>query len=528
MAADWDKECDVLVVGSGAGGMTAAYTAAREGLSVILVESTDRFGGTSAYSGGGMWFPGNAVLRREGGDCDVDQARQYYYDVVGDRTPRPLQDAYLETGATLIDYLEQDPDLAFMVYPWPDYFGALPTASLTGRHIVPVPLPAAALGELRQVLRPTLPEERAGAPLSDELLAGQALIGRFLLALSRMKTVDLQRDTALTRLVRNNDRVEGAIVSTPGGAERIRAKRGVVIAAGGFEHNAAMRARFGVPGTIEGAMSPPGNDGAAIRAGMDAGADVDLMDQAWWSPGLMRPDGRATFTLGFNGGIFIDQKGRRFMNESAPYDRVGRAAIARMQAGELTLPYWLIYDSRDDGAPPIQFPNLPLGDLEAYRKAGLLHSAGTLAELAAILGVPGQALEQTVTRFNRFVDLGSDPDFGRGAEPYDCMFTDGLPPLDKVARPPFHALAFGLSDLGTKGGLRTDPHARVLDPDGAVITGLYAAGNSMAAVSGATYPGGGNPIGSSMVFGHLAALDMAEKNIPGAEPDSLIGAPEIA
>jgi len=508
MVMSWDDECDVLVVGSGAGGMTGAYTAAREGLSVILIESTDRFGGTSAYSGGGMWFPGNAVLRREGGDHDMNAARAYYHDVVGDRTPRALQDAYLDAGARLIDYLEQDQAFAFFAYPWPDYFGSLPTASVTGRHIMPAPLLATDLGELRDRLRPTLGEEREGVPLADELSSGQALIGRFLLALSNMTNADLRLGVALTDLVLMGGRVEGAVVRTAGGTQRIRARQGVLIAAGGFEHDADMRARFGVPGSIEGAMSPPGNDGSGIRAGMVAGGDVDLMDQAWWSPGLMRPNGRATFTLGFDGGLFVDQQGQRFMNESVSYDRGGRAIIARMDEGRLTLPFWLVYDNRDDGAPPIQYPNQPFGDLELYRRAGLLRTAPTLAELATAIEVPAQTLQKTIERFNGFAAKGEDPDFRRGEEPYDRMFTGGRPPLDSISRPPFHALAFGLSDLGTKGGLKTDPQARVLDKNGSAIPGLYATGNSMAAVSGTTYPGGGNPIGSSMVFGHLAALDM--------------------
>lgn len=504
----WDKECDVLVVGSGAGGMTGAYTAAREGLSVMLIESTGRFGGTSAYSGGGMWFPGNAVLRRDGGDHDMDKARAYYRDVVGDRTPRALQDAYLDTGARLIDYLEQDSDFAFFTYPWPDYFGSHPMASVTGRHIMPVPLPAAALGDLRRALRPTLGEEREGVPLADDLMSGQALIGRFLLALSKARNAELKLDAALAELVEEDGRIVGAVVRTEGGDMRVLARRGVLIAAGGFEYNAGMRARYAVPGTVEGAMSPPGNDGSALQAAMEAGGDVDLMDQAWWSPGLMRPSGRSTFTLGFDGGIFVDQDGQRFMNESVPYDRGGRAIIARMEEGALKLPFWLVYDDRDGGAPPIQYPNQPLGHLEGYRQAGLLHSAPTLEALAAAIEVPANALKATVERFNGLVDAGEDSDFQRGAEPYDRMFTDGAPPLDRISRAPFHAMAFGLSDLGTKGGLRTDAHARVLDKHGQVLPGLYAAGNSMAAVSGTAYPGGGNPIGSSMVFGHLAALDM--------------------
>jgi len=510
---DWDETCDVLVVGSGAGGVTGAYAAAREGLSVILVESSDRFGGISAYSGGGMWLPGNAVLRRGGGDADLASARDYYHTLVGDRTPRALQDAYLDTGAELIDYLEQDPHFAFIVYPWPDYFGSVRNASATGRHIMPAPLPAAELGPLRAALRPNLGEEREGVPLAEELWMGQALIGRFLLALSKRPNATLRLNAKLTELIREGDRVTGAIISGPDGVRRIHARRGVLIAAGGFEHNAEMRARFGVPGEVAGAMSPPSNDGAAISAGMAIGADVDLMDQAWWSPGLLRPNGRATFTLGFDGGIFVNQDGQRFMNESIPYDRGGREIIALMERGALRLPFWLVYDDRDGGMPPIQYPNQPIGDIARYRTAGLLRSGATLAELATAIGVPAEALAATVARFNTLVEGGADADFGRGVEPYDRMFTEDRLPMDRISRPPFHAIAFGLSDLGTKGGLRTDPDAQVLDKSGAVIHGLYATGNSMAAVSGTAYPGGGNPVGSSMVFAYRAARHMGRAEI---------------
>ncbi|SFR89894.1 FAD-binding protein [Sphingomonas jatrophae] len=505
----WDEECDVLVVGSGAGGMTGAYTAAREGLRVILAEATDRFGGTSAYSGGGMWFPCNAVLRRAGDDDTMEDARDYYRAVVGDRTPRDVQDAYLETGRKLIDYLEQDPGFEFIVYPWPDYYGRVPKARESGRHIMPMSLDGAALGDLRGSLRAALGEERRGQPAPEMLDAGQALIGRFLLALSKMPNAALRLRHELVEFVREGDRVTGAVMETPEGVRRIRAHAGIVVAAGGFEHDAELRARFGVAGDVAGAMGPPGNKGLALKAGMAIGADVDLMDQAWWSPGLMQPDGTASFTLGFDGGIFVDQDGRRFINESLPYDRAGREIIARVKEGRLTLPFWLVYDDRDGGMPPIQFPNLPFAPAEDYRAAGLWRSAPTLSGLADAIGVPADALAATVERHNCHAERGEDPDFERGVEAFDRMFTGGAVPLAPIARPPFHAAAFGLSDLGTKGGMRTDARARVLDGEGRVIPGLYAAGNSMAAVSGEAYPGGGNPIGSSMVFAYLAARDMA-------------------
>jgi len=283
----------------------------------------------------------------------------------------------------------------------------------------------------------------------------------------------------------------------------------VLVASGGFERNAAMRAEYGVPGEVRDAMGPAGNLGKAIQAGIDAGAATDLMGEAWWSPGITHPDGSSTFSLWFTGGIFVGDEGERFVNESWAYDRIGRVIIDRMRAGRLTLPYWMVYDDRDGPRPPVRSTSVPLGETEAYEDAGLWVSADTLDELANKIGVPAGALTETVKRFNAFAEAGEDEDFRRGDEPYDRAFAGDGGPLVAIDTPPFHAAAFGLSDLGTKGGLRTDATARVLDTSGRVIRGLYAAGNSMAAVSGTAYPGGGNPIGACMVFAHLAALDMA-------------------
>jgi 3-oxosteroid 1-dehydrogenase len=505
----WDEECDVLVAGSGGAALTGAYTAAREGLKVIVAEATDRFGGTTAYSGGGLWLPCNAVLRRAGDDDTIEDARTYFRAVVGDRTPQDLQDAFLENGAPLVDYLESDEDFAFMVYPWPDYFGSAPKASATGRHIMPRPLKPEQLGPLRDALRPPLATDRAGRPLPDLVSGGQALIGRLLLALSRRASAELRTETACDELVRTGDAVVGAVVESKGRRYRIRTRRGVLVASGGFERNTAMRAEHQVPGQARDAMSPAGNLGRAIQAGIDAGAATDLMSEAWWSPGLTHPDGTSTFSLWFTGGIFVGDDGTRFVNESWAYDRIGRVVIDRMDQGLLTLPFWMIYDDRAGVRPPVRSASVPLEETRAYEAAGLWVGADTLDGLADRIGVPVGALAATVARFNAFAEAGVDEDFGRGAEPYDRSFADGASPLVPIERGPFHAAAFGLSDLGTKGGLRTDATARVLDTSGQVITGLYAAGNSMAAVSGTAYPGGGTPIGSGMVFAHLAALAMA-------------------
>ncbi|MBX7448223.1 FAD-binding protein [Mycolicibacterium sp. 3033] len=511
----WDAETDILVAGSGAGGVAGAYTAAREGLDVVLVEASETFGGTTAYSGGGgMWFPCNPVLQRAGYGAEpadtIDDALEYYNAVVGDRTPAALREAYVRGGAPLIEYLEADDQLKFSLLPWPDYFGRAPKARADGmRHIAAKPLKVAAAPDLRELIRGPLDTDRLGHPQPDDyFIGGRALIARFLIALRRYPHAQTVLGTALTDLVVEDGRVVGAVVTDAQGSRRIRARRGVLLAAGGFEHNDQMRERYGVPGSSRDTMGPPSNGGLAHLAGIAAGAATDLMDQAWWSPGLIHPDGTAAFALWFTGGIFVDDQGRRFANESAAYDRLGRAVLTAMADGTVTLPYWMVYDDREGTVPPVKAPNVSMVDTDRYVDAGLWRTADTLEGLAKAIGVPADALVETVRRFNDFARHGVDEDFDRGGEPYDRAFSGGASPLHPIERPPFHAAAFGVSDLGTKGGLRTDAAARVLDTTGAVIPGLYAAGNTMAAPSGTAYPGGGNPIGTSMVFSHLAVLNM--------------------
>ena len=505
-----DETVDVIVAGSG-GGITGAYTAAREGLSVALLEATDKFGGTTAYSGGGgMWFPCNAVLRRAGCDDTLERALTYFHAVVGDRTPLDLQETYVRGGAALIDYLEADENFEFAVLPWPDYFGSAPEARTDGlRHIVAAPLPGERLGQTARLVRGPLDNDRHGTPAPDLLVGGRALIGRFLAALNAFPAAQLHRDTEVVDLILAENRVAGVVARRGAETIRIGARRGVLLASGGFERNALLRSKFGVPGRVQDSMGAPGNTGAALEAALRVGAATGLMDQAWWSPGLIHPDGGAAFALWFTGGLFVDQDGRRFVNESGPYDRVGRTIIDAMRAGRLRLPFWMVYDNRRGELPPVRATNVALDEPERYRAAGLWRSADTLAGLADRIGVPSQALTGTVARFNAMAAAGADDDFRRGEEAYDRALLQGRPALVPLHTPPFHAAAFGLSDLGTKGGLRTDTEARVLDTAGRPIPGLYAAGNTMAAVSGTTYPGGGNPIGASMLFSHLAALDMA-------------------
>jgi len=511
----WDDETDVIVAGSG-GGLVGAYTAAREGLSVMVVEASELFGGTTAYSGGGgMWFPCNPVLRRAGSDDTLDDAFAYFHAAVGDRTPVESQRAYVYGGPELIAYLESDDHFEFDVLPWPDYYGRLPHARLDGmRHTVSKPLRAERLGDLADQIRGPLDRERLGAPTPKYLSGGRALIGRLLSAITSYPHASVHLNSPLVELVTSDGRVVGAVVEQDGRRRAIRANAGVLLAAGGFENNPALRRRFGVPGDARDTMGAPANLGLALEAGIAAGAAIDLMDQAWWSPGFSHPDGRSAFSLWFTGGIFVNQDGSRFVNESAPYDRIGKAIIEQMSSGAMTLPFWMIYDDREGLVPPVKATNVSMVEPEQYVAAGLWHTADTLPELAAKIGVNADNLVETVKRYNEFVIAGVDDDFGRGDEAYDRAFSGGQSPMAAVDTAPYHAAAFGLSDLGTKGGLVTDSQARVLDADGNPIAGLYAAGNTMAAVTGTVYPGGGIPIGASMLFSHLAALDMTTRISP--------------
>ncbi|MGI9124703.1 MAG: FAD-dependent oxidoreductase, partial [Mycobacterium sp.] len=232
---EFDETVDVVVAGSG-GGITGAYTAAREGLSVTLLEASEKFGGTTAYSGGGgMWFPCNAVLRRAGCDDTVEKALTYFHAVVGDRTPRELQETFVRGGADLVDYLEADGNFEFAVLPWPDYFGKAPEARLDGlRNIVAAPLPGEVLGPEGALVRGPLDNDRLGSPAPDLLIGGRALIGRFLAALKDFPDAHLYRNAELIDLIVREGRVTGAVARRDGHTVRIGARRGVLLAAGGF------------------------------------------------------------------------------------------------------------------------------------------------------------------------------------------------------------------------------------------------------------------------------------------------------
>lgn len=524
------QQYDVIVVGSGGGALAGAALAARAGLSVAVVERTDLLGGTSAYSGGACWLPGSQVQQRAGLPDSTQGARDYLAAILPDAhepATRARVEAFLAHAPELVAELEGDPDLAFEWLPFPEYYDA-PGRVPMGRSIQPVAvkrdqLPAPVAG----LVRPPVELDRVGAPGRRTLTGGQALVARLALVVLREGGTVLTRHT-MTELVVEDDRVVGVRCTTPGSGQgstpgsaasvELRARRGVLVAAGGFEGNAALRARHAVPGEVAWSMAPRGtNRGEPIEAAVAVGAATDFSALGWFCPGLEQPDGGGSFTLGFRSGVMVDASGRRYANESLPYDRFGRAMAAAAPGDPERVPSWFVFDSREGGRlPGIAMPE---GDPAEHLAAGTWVQADTVAGLAAAAGLPPETLTATVERYNGFCATGVDEDFGRGDDEYDTFFTAGEGPnraLTPIEVGPYLAARFVLSDLGTKGGLVTDAAARVLRDDGSPIAGLYAAGNSTASLFGSVYPGPGAPLGSAMVFASLAVREMvADSSGPG-------------
>jgi succinate dehydrogenase/fumarate reductase flavoprotein subunit len=500
-------ECDLVVVGSGAAALTGAYLAAAGGLETVVLEKTPLLGGTSAYSGAACWLPGSQVQARAGLDDSTEQARRYLEALIPDADADRVE-AFLEAAPQLVARLEEDDAIEFEWQAFPDYFDA-PGRQPEGRSIVPKPLPREALGELLAVVRPPVHRDRKGRGHPDAPLdGGRALIGRLVLALRGTGRARVLLETPLRRLVTEDGRVVGVEAEGPSGRLGVRARRGVLLAAGGFESDPALREEHGAPGDARWSMGPVGaNTGDAIRAALEIGAATDLMDEAWFCPALEQPGGEGAFLLGFRGGLMVDAAGRRFANESLPYDRMGRVMAEHPEA---RIPAHLLFDDREGGRVPAFA--IPEARTEEYLETGRWVRADTLEELAERAGLPPEQVVATVEAFNEAAAAGVDEEFHRGEDPYDryFAFAEGVPnpclvPLEK---PPFYAARVVLGDLGTKGGLVTDADGRVLDRDGEPIPGLYGSSNSCASLSRHRYPGPGIPLGTSMAASYRAVRDL--------------------
>lgn len=551
-APAWSDEFDLVVVGSGGGGMAAALAAADAGLSVVVVEKGEKFGGSTSISGGGIWVPNNPTLRRLGHDDSRESILTYLTALTEGKVPSARLEAYVDQGPAAMELIGRS---RWMDLYWtkgyadyhPEYDGGRPL----GRSVEPKPFDTRKLKEDEAFQRPNSMKGPLGLWVTGKDYHDLAMVkrtwrgrwasvvaawrvssnvvrrrhmatgGRALAARLRMALKDagipLWLQTTMTGLVEESGRVVGIEVERDGHTERIRGRRGVLLATGGFDHNPEMRAAH-LPegGRANHSLGARENTGDGILAGRALGAALDFMDDAWWMPSVEHPSG-ATIPLvserAIPGQVIVSEQGERFTNEAAPYVNFVHAQLAGGHQ-----PAWCVMDARARSRYPFAqvLPGAPFP--KAFYDAGIVHRTDTLAELATKIGLPPGALEETIGRFNGFVRDGRDLDFGRGESAYDRYYGDPTlpnPNLDTIDKAPFYAMRIEVGDLGTKGGLICDEHARVLREDGSVIEGLYATGNASAALMANEYAGPGATIGPSIVFGYIAARHAAGTTATG-------------
>jgi len=568
----WDKSVDFLVMGSGAAGMSAAIRGHDLGLEVLMVEKTDLFGGNTAMSGGVVWVPNNPSMKKKSIPDSEEDAVTYLKHITHGEIEEERLKNYVDQSQRVLAYLQAHTHVRYTsLEKYTDYYPEAPGGKPGGRSMDPTPLDGARLRESLMTIRPihrqalvlgkfgiTAREAHAALGLGfgsmmfmawqlfryglrffkrkkwgrdTRLVAGNALIGRLFLSLQE-RGIEAWRNTAVQSLVFQGGRVVGAVVERDGRSLRIQATKGILLAAGGFPRNAEMRQRYQrKPISTRWTAGSPGNTGDAISMGLDAGADVSLMDEAWWTPVSLVPKYDEAWVLvvekSLPHGIFVNKNGERFTNEAAPYVDVVLGMYEDASKGVGASSRWFHIFDADYRRMSIAGPIAPAKMMpdnripRRFRDGGYLHRAETLDELAKNLGLPAAALKETIDRFNVSAVKGEDPEFNRGWSAQDRYY--GHPSvkpncsLGPVAKPPFYAVEIFPGDLGTKGGLVTDLHSRVLRKGGSeVIEGLYAAGNTAASVMGRTYPGAGGTIGPALTFGFLAAESAAATMEPAA------------
>ena len=539
--ARWDLEADVVVLGSGGAALTAAIAAHDFGAGeVVILERSGMVGGTTAMSGGMLWIPNNRHQNAIG-DTDTDEDIIAYLDGLapGMLDPDTLG-AFLECGPEMLDYFAEKTPVRIHAYPgFPDYQPYIAGAKVHGgRCLDNDPFCFEQLGKfatrvnptkMRYPVRGSLLEAATGA-LDAETLAerekhdyrglGQALIGALYKAVLD-RGIPIQFEKRARRLVKDGARVIGVIAEAKAGDFRVRARKGVVIATGGFEWNKELVDTF-LRGPLTGPVSVPENEGDGLLMAIEAGAKLGNMQNAWWQQTVLElkaqhRDARPNYILASDerarpGAILVNRAGKRFVNEAANYNAMG-IALPAFDAGTHTysnLPYWLIFDQRYKDKYTV-FTSDPGEEVPPY-----VMKASTLEELAGVAGIDAAGLKATVARFNDFVRKGHDDDFNRGDNTYDnwCFWGDQSfqPPhctLGVLDQAPYYAAKMEAGALGTCGGPKTNGNAQVVDWASNPIPGLYAAGNAMAAVMAYAYPGAGGTLGPGMTFGYIAGRHVA-------------------
>lgn len=571
-----ERVFDLIVVGAGGAGLTAALCAAIDGARVLLVERTAQVGGTTALSGGTTWVP----LTHHAATVNPHDSRaavERYLDLaVGDRAPRALRQAFIRHGAEAVAHIEAHSEVRWRACArHPDYLSELEGSTVCGRALEPLPFDGRQLGALFALLRAPIPEftvlggmmvdrtdinhllgmkrslrsarhaarllgrhalDRMRHPRGTRLVMGNALVGRLLLSLSRQAGAHLAVGTELVELHRQggSGRIEAVTVKQGGQRLRLGTRCGVILASGGFNRHPGRRAAL-LPG-IDAAWCPgaPGHTGRAQDAAeaVEAVSGPEGLSPAFWAPvsRRRRADGSEAVFPHFlmdrakPGFISVNARGERFVDESTSYHLFG---LAMQRSENQATPAWLVCDQRALQAYGIGMVRPGGQGLAPFQYDGYLISAPTLAELAGRIGVPPQALQATVARFNTLAARGEDLDFGRGVTAYqrnmgDATWRGPNPNLGPLEQAPFHAVQLWPGDIGAATGLQTDANARVLAASGEAIAGLWAVGNDMHSLMGGVYTGPGITIGPGVVFAWLASRDaLSARSAATASPSSL-------
>lgn len=535
-----ERSVDVLVLGSGAAGLSAALAAAKGGLSVLVAEKSRWLGGTTAMSGGCIWVPANHRMAEVGEADSPEEALAYIRAVAPPgwaETEDQLWQAFVRAAPEMLKMLEAETPLRFTPGLEPDPYAEAPGGKRRGRNVSPEPVALSAAGPLRAKIRPTTwpaaftyrevsdtpfmahPYRellRCGWRVAWRVLTGRRAMGQGLvvglLRGCQDRGVDFLTEAPARELVVDGDRVVGAVLERQGTRETVRARRGVLIATGGFEWDAAMMARY-LPGPVELTASPDTNTGDGHKMAEAAGAAMAHMDQSLIYPTTEivyegRPHGLPAKDIKLPHHMLVNRHGRRFVNEVEV--NIGLAFEVRDPATRLpvNLPAWRIFDR--------QYARKYAHCLPKRRSPPHLYRADTLEDLARQIGVDPAGLVDSARRMTEFARSGIDRDFGRGSTIWDRQLGDPdlkpSPILGSIELPPFYAVPFHASFLGTKGGARTNAHGQVLRPDGSRIAGLYAAGNAMANPIGSKAVGAGTTLGPCLAWGYICGQSLLREN----------------
>ncbi|MEO8120929.1 MAG: FAD-dependent oxidoreductase [Rhodoferax sp.] len=562
------KQVDLLVIGSGAGGLSAAVTAAHLGLKVLVVEKDPQFGGTTAWSGGWMWIPRNPLASDAGIQEPIEKPLSYLKHELGTQFDEGRARAFLDNGPRMVEFFRSKTALQFTDgNSIPDFHGRTPDASTGGRSICAAPFDGRRLGRQIDRLKPPLPETTlwgmgiaSGAELKHflnamrspasfwhvtklvlrhwrdlllhrrglRLVNGNALVAG--LATSAWQAgVEIRTSSPARRLLTEQGRVVGAVIGSPDGDMKIRARCGVVLACGGFPFDTDRKKELlahAPSGQEHWSAASRGNSGDGLRLGEAAGGVVarDLVQAVALAPVSLVPQADGSFAhfphlieRGKPGLIAVTAAGRRFTNEADSYYDFMQGLLAALPAGQ-PVQAWLLCDHRfirHYGLGAVKPAPMPLGRM---LNNGYLQRGHSLNELAQACGIDAASLQETVQRYNRQALKGQDDDFAKGETPYNRMQGDATagqpnPCMAPVERGPFYAVRVVPGSLGTFAGLKTNASAQVLDARGQPIAGLYAGGNDMNSLMGGHYPSGGITLGPAMTFGYIAAHHAAGINL---------------